>query len=286
MPTTRRRSLVSSVPGTLLASRYALRQEIGRGGMARVYLADDRATETVVAVKILHPELAASASAGRFRREIRLLEQLRHPSLVPVFDSGEDDDLLFLVMPYICGETLRSRLARERQISLADSIAILRPVANGIDYAHQHGVIHRDIKPSNILLDGTRVLLCDFGIARALIPVAGENLSSSGIAIGTLSYMSPEQALGEQFVDGQVDIYALGCVAFEMLTGEVAFSGSDSQIVIGRHLTETPRPIRSVRPDVPGDVEHAIHSAMAKDPAHRPKTATSLVDLMEGLVGR
>ena len=266
---------------TRLASRYELRREIGRGSTACVYLADDLSTGSPVAVKVLHPELATSTSVARFRREIQLLTGLRHSSLLPVLDWGDEFGGLFLVMPYVDGETLTARLARIGQFSLHDLIGITRPIAAGVDYAHERGIIHRDIKPGNILLDGNRVLLCDFGIARAMVPAPSQSVSSSGLVIGTSEYMSPEQAGGDQHVDARADIYALGCVAFEMLTGEVPFAGSTSQIVIRRHLTELPRSIRSVRSDVPDYVERAVHAAMAKDPSDRPPTASAFVDLLD-----
>jgi eukaryotic-like serine/threonine-protein kinase len=266
----------------VIAGRYTLRGEIGHGGMARVYLADDLATGTTVAVKILHPELAASTSAVRFRREILFLAQLRHPNLLPVLDSGEDSDLLYFVMPYVAGETLTARLAREGPLALDEALEVIRAVGRGVDYAHEHGVIHRDIKPANILLDGSHVLLCDFGIARALLRTANDVFSSSGLVVGTLEYMSPEQAGAGDVIDGRADIYALGCVAFEMLTGELPFRGQTPQVIIGRHLTEPPRSIRSVRPDVPVHVERAIHAAMAKAPARRPQTAGAFIDLLDG----
>ena len=265
---------------TLLASRYALRRQIGHGATSRVYLADDLETGTPVAVKILHPELAVSTTAARFRREIRFLTELRHPNLLPILDSGDDGDLLFLVTPHVSGESLATRLARVGKLELAEAIGMLRAIAAGLDYAHEHGVVHRDIKPANILL-GERVLLCDFGIARALLPTAGDQVSSSGLVIGTLEYMSPEQAGGDRPIDGQADIYALGCVAFEMLVGEPPFTGPSSQVLIGRHLREPPRPIRSVRPDAPPSFERAIHAAMSKEPRSRPRSGAAFVAMME-----
>jgi eukaryotic-like serine/threonine-protein kinase len=265
---------------TLLNSRYRLRQEIGRGGMAQVYLADDIATGELVAVKILRPELTASTDEKRFLREIRLLASLRHPNLVPVLDSGKEGDTLFLVMSYVDGETLRARLERDGTLDVEESIRILKALADGIDYAHSQGVIHRDIKPGNVLLSRDRVLLCDFGIARALVPVDDASVSSSGLVIGTAAYLSPEQAIDGRRIDGRADIYALGCVAFELLTGEVPFDGLNSQVVIGRHLTEPPRPIRSVRPDVPAHVETAVHAAMAKKPSDRPSSAAKFVEML------
>jgi eukaryotic-like serine/threonine-protein kinase len=273
---------VSMVPSlsssqTLLAQRYSLRREIGLGATSRVFLADDLATGLAVAVKVLHPELIASTTAARFRREISFLQQLRHPNLLPVLDSGDDAERLFFVMPYVDGETLTTRLARVGCLALDEAVRILRSVADGVDYAHARGIIHRDIKPGNILLDPPRVLLCDFGIGRAIFPGDGDVLSSSGLVIGTCAYMSPEQAGGDRVIDSRADIYGLGCVAFEMLTGETPFPGSTSQATLWRHVTEPPRSVRSVRPDVPASVEAAVHAAMAKNPDDRPQTAAAFV---------
>jgi len=205
---------------TALADGYTVDRELGHGGMAVVFLAQDLKHHRPVALKVLRPEVAAALGAERFLREVRFVAQLHHPHILPLYDSGEAAGLLYYVMPYVEGETLRDRLKRETQLPLEDALAITREVADALTYAHGHDVVHRDIKPENILLESGHALVADFGVARAITAAGGEQLTDTGIAVGTPSYMSPEQASGESRLDGRSDTYSLGCVLYEMLTGE------------------------------------------------------------------
>ncbi|MGH9261692.1 MAG: serine/threonine-protein kinase, partial [Acidimicrobiales bacterium] len=256
-----------------LADRYHVERELGRGGMATVYLAQDLKHDRPVALKVLHPALAAALGPERFHREIMLAARLQHPHVLGVHDSGEAAGQLWFTMPFVEGESLRSRLARERQLPVEDALRIVREAALGLEYAHQHGVIHRDIKPENLLLttDGS-TLVADFGIARAL--GGGEQqLTGTGIAVGTAAYMSPEQARGERQLDARTDVYALGCVLYEMLAGEPPFTGPTAQAIIARALTGTPRPIHPMRAGVPEALDSVIAKAMAVTPADRYPSA-------------
>ncbi|HLG05186.1 MAG TPA: serine/threonine-protein kinase, partial [Gemmatimonadales bacterium] len=235
-----------------LGDRYTIERELGRGGMATVYLARDLRHDRDVAVKVLQPELAAVVGAERFLREIRTIAGLHHPNIVPLYDSGETEGLLYYVMPCVTEASLRSRLTRERQLPLDEAIRITREVGEALDFAHSQGIVHRDVKPENIMFKGGHAMLCDFGIARAIDRAAGggEQLTGTGLAIGTPAYMSPEQAIGEP-VDARSDIYALGCVLYEMLGGAPPHAASTPAAVLARRLTETPRPLRADRAGVP-----------------------------------
>jgi eukaryotic-like serine/threonine-protein kinase len=255
-----------------LADRYRLERELGRGGMATVYLAQDLKHDRPVALKVLLPELAASLGPDRFQREIKLAARLQHPHILTVHDSGETAGHLWYAMPYVEGESLRDRLWRERQLSVDEAVRIARETAQALDHAHRHGVVHRDIKPENILL--TRegdVLVADFGIARAVDAEGG--LTETGLAVGTPAYMSPEQAAGERAVDARADIYALGCVVYEMLAGEPPFTGPTAQVITARRMSEPARPLRKTRETVPEPVERAVAKALARVPADRYATA-------------
>jgi serine/threonine-protein kinase len=261
-----------------LAGRYVLDREVGRGGMATVYLARDLRHERNVAVKVLHGELAAVVGAARFLAEIRTTAALQHPHILPLFDSGATDGdggLLYYVMPFVVGETLRGRLTRERQLPVGDALRIATEVASALEYAHRHGVIHRDIKPENILLgeDG-HALVADFGIALAITHAAGGRLTQSGLSLGTPQYMAPEQAAGERSVDARADIYSLGVVTYEMLAGEPPFRAPTTQAVIARMMTESPRPLASQRPSVPPHMDIAVRAALEKLPADRFASAS------------
>ncbi|HSQ29446.1 MAG TPA: protein kinase [Gemmatimonadaceae bacterium] len=264
-----------------LAGRYEIERELGRGGMATVYLARDTQHDRAVALKVLHPELAASLGAERFQREIKLAASLQHPHILGVYDSGSADGYLWFTMPFVEGESLRDRISREKQLPVADAVRITREIALALDFAHRKGVVHRDIKPENLLLIDGQAMLADFGIARALGADTGESLTSTGMSIGTPAYMSPEQASGESGIDARTDIYSLGCVLYEMLTGEPPFSGPTMQAVIARVMTETPRPITAVRPSVSRQLAGAVMQAMAKTPADRPSTAGEFARLLE-----
>jgi serine/threonine-protein kinase len=245
--------------------------------MARVYRAEDLERGGAVAVKVIRPELAASLGTGRFLREIEILGRLRHPNILPMLDSREVGGSLYFVTPYISGASLQRRLAREGALPLVEVIRISRDIAAALDYAHRQNVIHRDVKPGNVLLAEDHAVVCDFGVARALELAGGDRLaSSSGLAVGTPAYMSPEQTTGAA-VDARSDVYGLGCVMYEMLTGEPPFTGPTPQAILARSLTGECRPIRSVRPDVWPSAEAAIHSALAAAPDYRPDTASELV---------
>ncbi len=255
-----------------VADDYSVACEIGRGGMATVYLGDDLKLERQVAIKLLHPQLATGLGVERFLREIKTAAGLTHPHIVPLFDSGECGGLLFYVMPYIDGETLRRRLTREGSLPIDDAVRIACEVLEALGYAHAHGVVHRDIKPENIIFSAGRALVTDFGIARAVSAASLEPLTIDG-AVGTPAYMSPEQASQSPQLDGRSDIYSLGCTLYEMLTGSVPFTGSTAQAVMARHLLDVVPPIRSVRPTVRHALEQAVLTALAKAPADRFATA-------------
>ena len=254
---------------TRLADRYAVEREIGRGGMATVYLARDLRHDRMVAVKVLNPELGAVLGAERFLSEIRVTAGLQHPNLLPLFDSGEVDGLLYYVMPYVDGESLRERLSRERQLPIDEAVRIAVAVAGALDYAHRRGVIHRDLKPENILLHDGQPLIADFGIALAVSNAGGARITQTGLSLGTPQYMSPEQATGDRVIDSRTDIYSLGAVTYEMLAGEPPHIGNTAQAIIARLMTEEPRPLSSVRKAVPPNVESAVGCALEKLPADR-----------------
>ncbi|MHC4769068.1 MAG: serine/threonine-protein kinase, partial [Planctomycetota bacterium] len=260
-----------------LADRYAIERELGRGGMAVVYLARDFRHDRLVALKVLRPELAATLGAERFLREIRIAAKLTHPHILALHDSGEADGLLFYVMPYIEGESLRGKLDRETQLGIEEAIELTRQVAAALDYAHRQGIIHRDIKPENILLHEGEAVVADFGIARALHAAGGERLTETGLSLGTPQYMSPEQASGTAEVDARSDIYALACVLYEMLAGDPPFTGPTTPAVIARQLVDPPPSIRTVRPTVPVEVEQGVLKALAKVPVDRYETAGGFV---------
>jgi serine/threonine-protein kinase len=265
--------------GAALAPHYALERELGRGGMATVYLARDLRHERAVALKVLHPELGAALGSGRFQREIRVAARLSHPNILPLFDSGEAGGRLWYAMPYVQGESLRQRLGREAQLGVEEAVRITRQVAAALDYAHGLGIIHRDIKPENILLSGDQVLVADFGIAKALHGSSAEKLTETGLSLGTPGYMSPEQAAGGR-LDARSDLYALGCVLYEMLAGAPPFSGPTPQAVMARHAVDPVPPLRTVRATVPPAVEQAVLRALAKVPADRFAAATQLSDAL------
>ena len=253
-----------------LEGRYAIERELGEGGMATVYLADDLKHERRVALKVLKPELAAVVGAERFLAEIKTTANLAHPHILPLFDSGEADGFLFYVMPHIQGESLRERIDREKQLGVDDSVAITQKVANALDYAHGHGVVHRDIKPGNILLsEQGEPLVADFGIALAVAQAGAGRITETGLSLGTPHYMSPEQATGDRDVDPRSDVYALGCVLFEMLAGQPPFSASTAQAVLVKILTADAPSITSERRTVPPHVGHALAKSLEKLPADR-----------------
>ncbi|HQR18241.1 MAG TPA: protein kinase [Gemmatimonadales bacterium] len=263
-----------------LAGRYQVERVLGEGGMATVYLAHDLKHNRKVAVKVMRPELAATLGADRFLREVQVAAALNHPHILPMHDSGEADGLLYYVMPYVEGETLRERLAKEGQLSVNDAMRLGREVAEALAYAHTRGIIHRDIKPGNILLQSGHALVADFGIARALGD-EGEVLTKTGLAVGTPQYMAPEQATGEREVDGRADIYALGAVMYEMVAGEPPFTGPTARAIITRSLTEAPRSLTNSRTGLSASVDSAIMKALAKSPADRYPNAQEMVGALD-----
>ena len=265
-----------------MQDRYRLERELGSGGMATVYLAQDLRHGRQVAVKVLHPELSAVLGGERFLSEIKTTAALQHPHILPLFDSGDAGGNLFYVMPLIEGETLRSRLSREKQLPVVDAVRLAREVAGALDYAHRHGIIHRDIKPENILLHDARAVVADFGIALAVQSAGGQRMTQTGLSLGTPQYMSPEQAMGEREITARSDIYALGVVTYEMLTGDPPFTGSTTQSIVARILTEEPRPIGSQRKSVPEEVEAAVLTALEKLPADRFGSAAEFAAALGG----
>jgi len=263
-----------------LVARYALDRELGHGGMATVYLAQDLKHGRPVAIKVLRPELAAALGAERFLREIEIAARLTHPHILPLHDSGEANGFLYYVMPYLEGESLRDRLNREPQLPVEEAVRIGREVASALSYAHSHDVVHRDIKPENILLSGGEAVVADFGIARAIVAAGTEKLTDTGLAVGTPGYMSPEQATAEAHIDGRADTYALGCVLYEMLAGHPPFLGTTAQEVLARHTLDPVPPLRTIRRAVPPAVEHAVFKALAKSPADRFPSAAAFSEAL------
>ena len=263
-----------------LADRYRLERELGHGGMATVYLAQDLKHDRAVALKVLKPELAHALGPERFLREIQVTAQLDHPHILPLLDSGDAGGFLYYVMPYVQGETLRTRLTREKQLPLDDAFQIAAEVADALNYAHGQGIVHRDIKPENLLLAGRHVRVADFGIARAVTAAGGDSLTATGVAIGTPAYMSPEQAGGSKDLDGRSDLYSLGCVLYEMLAGHPPFTGGTAHEILARHSMDAVPSLAAARPTLPEGLERAIATALAKVPADRFSTAAQFADAL------
>jgi eukaryotic-like serine/threonine-protein kinase len=265
---------------TAIASRYEIERELGHGAMATVYLARDLKHNREVAVKVLKDDVGFALGPERFRREIELVTHLNHPHILPIYDSGEADGELYYVMPYIEGESLRARLNRERQLSLDEALRITCEVASALDHSHRHGIIHRDIKPENILLEDGQALLADYGIARAASALGAEKLTSTGVSLGTPTYMSPEQGMADPNLDNRSDIYSLGCVLYEMLAGQPPFTGRTTQAIIARHSLDQVPSLTVVRSTIPDEVEDAILRALSKVPADRFATANDFADAL------
>ena len=263
-----------------LTGHYRVERQLGQGGMATVYLADDLKHGRKVAIKVLRPELAAALGSERFLREIQTTAGLRHPHILPLYDSGAVDGLLYYVMPYIDGGSLRDRLTAEKQLPIDTALALAREVADALGYAHARGVVHRDIKPENILLEDGHAVVTDFGIARAVSAAGGDRLTETGLAIGTPLYMSPEQAAGDRDVDGRSDLYSLGCVLYEMLAGQVPFTGPTAESITRQHLLTAPQPVTNLRPTVPEAVVGALARSLAKNPADRFSPAAQFVQAL------
>jgi eukaryotic-like serine/threonine-protein kinase len=276
---------VTAVPVSLanaLRDRYRLERELGSGGMATVYLAEDLKHHREVAVKVLRPELAASVGAERFLQEITTAARFQHPHILPLLDSGDASGFLYYVMPYVEGESLRRRLSRQGELPVHDAVKILVEVCDALTYAHARGVVHRDIKPDNVLLSGRHALVTDFGVAKALSEATGrQQLTTAGVALGTPAYMAPEQAAGESNIDQRVDIYALGILGYELVSGRVPFTGRTSQEVLAMHVTQPPEPLCLRRPACPPGLESVIMKCLAKRPADRWQTADELLAQLE-----
>jgi TolB-like protein len=278
---------VSTAKAGLYGTRYQVERELGRGGMATVYLARDLRHDRPVALKVLHPELAAVLGPERFLREIQVTARLDHPAILPLLDSGAEGGRAWYVMPYVEGGSLRDRLRHEVQLDVDESVRIACEVAGALDYAHAHGIVHRDIKPENVLLNDERVLVADFGIAKALLAGDIDKLTETGLALGTPAYMSPEQAAGDSHLDGRADVYALGCVLYEMLAGQPPFTGPTAQSVLARQAVDPVPSLRTVRGTVPASVDAAIVRALAKVPVDRFPTARRFAEaLAETAVAR
>jgi serine/threonine-protein kinase len=257
-----------------LAGRYTIERELGHGGMATVYLAEETKHGRKVAIKVLRPGLAASLGVERFLREIGIAARLSHPHIVPLIDSGEAGGLLYYVQPHVPGGSLRDRLLRERRLPVHDALRIAHEVGAGLDYAHRNGFVHRDVKPENILFADGHAVLADFGVARVCFapgaaPIPTDVVTDAGVAVGTPEYMSPEQASGEPNLGNPSDVYSLACVVYEMLAGEPPLVGAGARATMAKHVTETARPVRALRPEVPVAVERALAKGLAKDPAER-----------------
>ncbi len=263
-----------------LAESYAIQHEVGRGGMATVYLAEDLRHRRPVAVKVLHPDLALSVGSERFLREIQIAARLQHPHIVPLYDSGQAGDLLYYVMPYVEGESLRQRLERERQLPLEDALRVARAVAAALDYAHRQKIIHRDIKPENVMLHDGEAMVTDFGIAKAVTAAGADGLTQTGTTVGTPVYMSPEQAAGEDDLDGRSDIYSLGAILFEMLGGVAPFTGPTVQAIMAKLFTEPVPSLRDFREETPEWLEQTVQKALAKAPADRFETASQMAQAL------
>ncbi|UCC24143.1 MAG: serine/threonine protein kinase, partial [Gemmatimonadales bacterium] len=265
-----------------LEGRYRVECELGQGGMATVYLANDLRHERKVALKVLKPELAAVVGAERFLAEIKTTANLQHPHILPLFDSGQVEGSVFYVMPYVEGESLRERLDRERQLPVGEAVRLATEVAGALTYAHRQGIIHRDIKPENILLHHGQALVADFGIALAANSLAASRMTETGLSLGTPHYMSPEQAMGEREIDGRTDVYALGCVVYEMLAGEPPFTGPSAQSIAAKVLTSEAKSLRTLRTTVPVHVDAAVLMALQKLAADRFGDAHDFAEALNG----
>ena len=257
-----------------LSGKYTIGHELGRGGMATVYLAHDVKHDREVALKVLHPELSSSLGPDRFLREIKVAARLNHPHILPLHDSGESDGFLYYVMPYVEGESLRAKLNRSGRLPLDEALYLARGVAGALDYAHRQRVVHRDIKPENIMLHEGEAMVMDFGIAKAVSVASGDTLTQMGMMVGTPAYVSPEQAAGESEIDGRSDQYSLACMIFEVLTGRKAFEGSSTQAILSKRFTDPVPSLKKSDPTVPDEIDEAISRALSKEPRERYNTSS------------
>ena len=280
---------MADVPAGLaqaLAGQFTIEREVGAGGMATVYLARDLKHDRQVALKVLRPELSAALGPERFSREIRFVAKFNHPHILSLHDSGEAQGFVYFVMPFVEGESLRDRLARDRQLPAADAIRILKEVADALAYSHARGVVHRDIKPGNVLLSGRHAVVTDFGVAKAVTAAATtDTMTTVGLAVGTPQYMAPEQAMGTVDIDRRADIYALGVLAYEMLSGQTPFEGKTAQGILAAHVMEAPRPLRELRPGITEALAYAVMRCLEKEPADRWQSADELLAHLELLSG-
>jgi serine/threonine-protein kinase len=268
-----------------LGSAYLLDRELGGGGMSRVFLAEETGLGRQVVIKVLPTELSVGVNTDRFRREIQVAARLQHPHVVPLLTAGSSNDLIWYAMPYIDGESLRARLAREGELPVAEAVRILREVADALQYAHSLRVVHRDIKPDNVLVSNKHAVVVDFGVAKALSASSAESsLTSLGVALGTPLYMAPEQAAAEAHVDHRADIYSLGAMAYEMLTGQPPFTGATAQAVLAAHMTQAPIPVMQRRATVPAGLAELIMRCLAKSPADRPQRADEIIPHLDALL--
>lgn len=267
-----------------LGGRYQIERQVGQGGMAVVYLARDLKHDRRVALKVLRPELSSAMGVDRFPREIQIIAQMHHPHILPLHDSGEAGGLLYYVMPFVDGETLRQRIARTGPLSIGETLRLLREIADALSYAHGLGVMHRDIKPDNVMLSGKHATVTDFGVAKAVRASAKDKLTTVGIAVGTPQYMAPEQATADESTNHRADIYALGVLGYEMLSGEPLFTGQTAQAILSAHVLQAPPDVRERRPEVPAALAEALLKCVAKDPDERWQTAEELLAALEGIV--
>ncbi|HYW52166.1 MAG TPA: serine/threonine-protein kinase, partial [Gemmatimonadaceae bacterium] len=270
---------------TALATIYTIERELPRGGMSRVFVATETALRRRIVIKVLAPDLVATLSSERFRREIGLAARLQHPHIVPLLSSGLAGAHLYYTMPYVDGESLRQRIDRERPMAIADVIAILEAVARALAYAHEQGIVHRDIKPENVMFFHGEPVVLDFGIGKALLDAATSEtdqlrITQVGMSLGTPTYIAPEQAVGDEALDHRADLYALGVVAYEMITGHLPFTGRSPEAVIAAHATQQPAPIAKWRQDVPRKLDHTVMCMLAKRPADRPATGDEIVRML------
>jgi serine/threonine-protein kinase len=268
----------------VLAGRYAIERELGRGGMAIVYLANDLRHDRTVAIKLLQPDITSALTAERFLREIRITARLQHPNILGLFDSGAEAGFCYYVMPYVEGETLRERLEREGRFELPEAVAVATDLSAALSYAHSRGVVHRDLKPENVLFSAGKAMLADFGLARALSE-GQRTITVAGMSLGTPAYMSPEQAQGAEGIDHRSDIYALGCIIFETVAGQPPFTGPGVGRIIQQHVQNPPPPVRQFRPDAPAALDAVLQKALAKDPAARFQSADDMLTSIRRVSG-
>ncbi len=276
----RRATRVQRLAGAL-PERYLFRREIGEGGAAHVLLAHDTERNQLVAIKILRPEVTTAIGRKRFDREIQIIRTLQHPNILPMLDSGVLAGQVFFTTPFVEGDTLQTKIKRERQLTLADTISTASDVAAALDYAHARGLIHRDVKPANILLGSGHAVVADFGIARPVAVKRDEAITISGVSLGTAQYMSPEQCGAVRELDCRTDVYAFGCVVYEMLTGDPPFNGPSEQSILARHCNEPPKSMRIVRPSLPRRVDAVVMKSLAKVRAHRYRSAGEFFDALD-----